>query len=72
MLDAESRYSRPESFRQQIEDSIRRLQLDGLLTSHDITELRYITDLWSNLLNEVSSYRIGCVFVIRDIITLLL
>ena len=39
--------------RQQIEDSIRRWQLNGLLTSHDLTELRYLTDLWSNLLNAV-------------------
>ena len=72
MLDAESCYSRSESFRQQIEDSIQQLQLDGLLTPHDITELRYIIDLWLNLLNVVSSYSIDCAFVKRDIITLLL
>ena len=59
MLYAESRLSKSKTFHQQIEDSIRRLQLDGLLTSHDITELQYITELWAKLMNAVSSYSIG-------------
>ena len=60
------------NFHRQIEKSIRRQQLDEFLSSHGITELRYITDVWIKLLNAVSSYSIGCVFVKREIITLLL
>ena len=72
VLDAESRYTTSRNFHQLIEESIRRQQLDGFLSNHDITELRYITDVWVKLLNALSSYSIGCEFVKRDIITLLL
>ena len=72
VLDAESRHTTSGAFYQQIEDSIRRQQLDGFLSSHDITELRHITDVWIKLLRAVSSYSIGCEFVKRDIITRLL
>ena len=72
VLDAESCLSKSKTFHQQIEDAIRRLQLDGLLASHDITELQYIAELWVKLMNAVSSYSIGCKFVKRDIITYLL
>ena len=40
--------------------------------ARDLTELRYIADLWTNLLNATSCYAVGCVFVKRDIITYLL
>ena len=43
-------------------------QLVGFLTTHDITELRYITDLWVNLMNAISCFTVGCVFVKRDMI----
>ena len=72
VIDAESRHNTSGNFQQQIEDSIRRQQLDGFLTSHDVAELRYITDIWIKLLNTISSYSIDCEFVKRDIITLLL
>ena len=61
VLDAENRHTTSANFQQQIEESIRRQQLDGFLKSHDIAELRYITDVWIKLLNAVSSYSIGCV-----------
>ena len=70
ILDAESRHERTASFRENIEASLRRL--DGFLNHHDISELRYIADLWTNLLNCISSYTIGCESVRRDIITYLL
>ena len=72
ILDAESRHERTASFRENIEASLRRQQLDGFLNHHDISELRYIADLWTNLLNCISSYTIGCESVRRDIITYLL
>ena len=72
ILDTETRYSKTVSFRQNIEESLRRQQLDGFLNHQDITELSYIADLWTKLLNSVSSYAIGCEFVKRDIITFLL
>ena len=72
ILDAETRREKTASFRESIEASLQRQQLDGFLTTHDISELRYIADLWTNLLNCTSSYTIGCEFVKRDIITYLL
>ena len=72
ILDAESRYEKTTSFRENIEASLRRQQLDGFLSHHDISELRHVTNLWINLLNCSSSYTIGCEFVKRDIITYLL
>ena len=72
ILDTESRRATSEDFRQRIVESIRRQQLDGFLTARDLTELRYIADLWVNLLNATSCYTLGCVFVKRDIITYLL
>ena len=51
ILDAESRYEKSASFRENIEASLRRQQLDGFLNHHDIAELRYIADLWMNLLH---------------------
>ena len=72
ILDAETRYSRTVSFRENIEASLQRQLLDGFLNHHDIAELRYIADLWTNLLHSTSSYSIGCEFAKRDIITFLL
>ena len=72
ILDAESRYEKSASFRENIEASLRRQQLDGFLNHHDISELRYIADLWTNLLNSTFTYTVGCEFSKRDIITYLL
>ena len=72
VIDAETRHSKTANFRENIEASLRRQQLDGFLNVQDIAELRYIADLWTNLLNSISSYTIGCEFVKRDIITFLL
>ena len=73
ILDVESRYeSKTASFRQTIEDSLKRQQLDGFINHHDISELRYISDVWTNLLQAISCYTVGCVSVKRDIITYLL
>lgn len=72
ILDAESRLEKTASFRETIEASLRRQQLDGFLNHQDIAELRYIAELWTNLLNSTSAYTIGCEFVKRDIITYLL
>ena len=70
VLDAESRYTTSINFHKQIEDSIPTQQLDGFLSSRDISELRYITDVWVKLLTAMS-YSIGCEFVKRDITFLL-
>ena len=72
ILDAESRLEKTASFRETIEASLRRQQLDGFLNHQDIAELRHVTNLWINLLNSTSAYTIGCEFVKRDIITYLL
>ena len=73
ILDVESRCNnKATSFRQTIEESLRRQQLHGFLNHHDISELRYIADLWTNLLQAASCYTVGCTFVKRDIVTYLL
>ena len=73
ILDVESRCNnKADTFRQTIEESLKRQQLDGFLNHHDISELRYIADLWTNLLQATSCYTVGCTFVKRDIITYLL
>ena len=73
ILDVESRCNnKAATFRQTIEESLRRQQLDGFLSHHDLYELRYIADLWTNLLQATSCYTVGCTFVKRDIITYLL
>ena len=73
ILDEESRCNnKASSFRQTIEESLRRQQLDGFLNHQDISELRYIANLWTNLLQAISCYTVGCASVKRDIITYLL
>ena len=69
ILDSESRYEKSRSYREFVEASLRRQQLDGFLNHQDVAELMYIADLWTNLLNCISSYMIGCEFVKQDIIT---
>ena len=71
ILDAESRIEKTVSFRETIEASLRRQQLDGFLNTQDVAELRYVADVWTNLLNCTSSHALGCKFVKRDIITYL-
>ena len=72
IVDAESLHVRSTDLRSDIENSIYRLQLDGFLSTHDVGELRYTTDLWVELLNSLSSYLMGCIFLKKNIISLLL
>ena len=56
ILDEESRCNnKASSFRQTIEESLRRQQLDDF---QDISELRYIANLWTNLLQAISCYTV--------------
>ena len=70
VIDAEARHERSVNIRRTIEDSLYRQQLD--LAPQDISELRYITDVWIKLLDAVTCYTIGCEFAKRDVITFLL
>ena len=72
IVDAERLHAKSTDFRSDMENSIYRLQLDGLLSTHDVSELRYITDQWVELLNSLSSYLMGCVFLKKNIISSLL
>ena len=72
ILDVESRHHRSMSFRDRIEELLNRLQQDGFLSHHDLSELRYIAGLWSNVLNALSCHTIRCMFIKRDIISALL
>ena len=71
ILDGEIFHEKSENFLCAIEASLYRQQLDEFLSTHDITELRYITDLWIRLLHSISCYTIGCRFVYRDITLML-
>ena len=72
ILDTETCYHKTNCFQETIESSLQRQRIDGFINDQDIAELRYIKDLWGNLLNSISTYINGCVFVKRDIITFLL
>ena len=72
ILDFESRYKKTASLRANIESSLSRSQQDGFLCHQDVSELKYIADLWLNLLDSFSTYKVGCEFVKRDIVTYLL
>ena len=72
LVDAECLHARSTDFRSNVESSLYRQQLDGFLSIHDVSELRYTTDLWVELLNSLSSYLVGCVFLKRNVISLLL
>ena len=70
--DAESLHEKTEDFRYKIENVLYRQQIDGLLTLQDVIEIRHVSDLWIKLLHTISSYSIGCRFVKKDVISLML
>ena len=72
LVNTESLHARSTDFRSGIENSLYRLQLDGLLSTHDVSELRYVTELFVDILNLLASYLNGCVFFKKNIISLLL
>ena len=73
ILDVESRCNnKAATFRQTIEELLKRQQLDGFLDQNDLCELRHIADLWTSLLQATLCYTVGCAFVKRNIITYLL
>ena len=72
LVDAECLHARSTDFRSNVESSLYRQQLDGFLSIRDVGDLRYTTDLWVELLNSLSSYLVGCVFLKRNVISLLL
>ena len=72
IVDAESLHARSTDFRSGIENSIYRLQIDGLLSTHGIGELRYVTHQWVELLNSLSFYLMACIFLKKNIISILL
>ena len=55
ILDGEILHEKSENVWCAIEASLYRQQLDGLFSAHDITELRYITDLWIRFLHSISA-----------------
>ena len=72
LVDAECLHTRSSDFRSNIENSLYRQQLDGFLSIRDMADLHYITDLWVELLNTLSSYQMGCIFLKRNVIYVLL
>ena len=72
IVDAECLHGRSTDFRSNVESSLYRQQLDGFLSISDVGDLRHTSDLWVELLNSLSSYLVGCVFLKRNVISLLL
>ena len=73
ILSIESQYTNKiTNFRNTIEESLARQQLDGFLNHQDVSEIRYIGSLWINLLQATSCYTVGCISVKRNIISYLL
>ena len=72
IVDAECLQARSRDFRYDVEKSLYRQQLDGFLSTHDVVELRYTNDLWVVLLNTLTSYLNGCVFLKRNILSSML
>ena len=72
LVDAECLHARSTDFRSNVEGSLYRQQLDGFLSISDVGDLRYTTDLWVELLNSLSSYLVGCVYLKGNVIFLLL
>ena len=74
VFDAESLHKRSESFHSSLEGSIYRLELDGFLSTFELSDLRATKDKFVRLLHLLSSYSIGNrhTFTKKDIISLLL
>lgn len=71
LLDFETKFKETATLREKVEASLIRQQQDGFIGYQDVIELKYISHVWINLLNSLSTYTIGCEFVKRDIITYL-
>ena len=71
ILDAESLRERSPSFRSVIYKSIQRLEIDGFLSLPEANELRYIADMWVQLLQLLSAYK-GEHCVKKNIISLMI
>ena len=56
ILDYESMRESKPSFRYAINISIRRLEIDGFLSLFEANELRYISEIWMELLQLVLNY----------------
>ena len=74
IVDTESRYSNDQTTNidQRIERSIERMLEDGLLSTYDAGELRFVGDSWLRLLHAYSYYSIGCTTYKQDIFSSLL
>ena len=56
ILDAESLLQRATSFSYAINTSIHRLEIDGFLSFLEANELRYIANIWMQILQLLSNY----------------
>ena len=72
LVDVKSLFEKTGDFQRGIEAIIHRQELDGLLSLQDAKELRFVADLWTRLLNNITSYSLGCVFAKGEIIRSLL
>ena len=62
-VDVESLFEKTGDFQRGIEAIIHRQELE-----QDAKELRFVADLWTKLLNNITSYSLGCVFAKGEII----
>ena len=72
VLDIESFGQKTKCITDALNKSLYRQQLDGLLSSMDCAEVRYINGLWHQLMHHMSLYHIGFSCSKGEIISLLI
>ena len=72
VLDIESFEQKTKCITDALNKSLYRQQLDGLLSSIECAEIRYINSLWHQLMHHIPLYHIGFSGRKREIISLLI
>ena len=72
IVDAESRIKKTQDIRKDVQDSLNRQVLDGLISEQDSIELEYTCNLWINLYKTFLLKSAGVEFSDQDVLTYLL
>ena len=72
IVDAESRIKKTQDIRKDVQDSLNRQVLDGLISEQDSIELEYTCNLWINLYKTFLLKSAAVEFSDQDVLTYLL
>ena len=72
IVDAETRIKKTQDIRKDVQDSLNRQVLDGLISEQDSIELEYTCNLWINLYKTFLLKSAGVEFSDQDVLTYLL